>query len=42
MNWQTILENIPDLVLVTEEDGTILRASQGFQKDLGHDRRAAW
>lgn len=37
MNWQTILENIPDLVLVTEEDGTILRASQGFQKDLGHD-----
>ncbi|MGB1699177.1 MAG: ATP-binding protein [Nannocystaceae bacterium] len=35
MNWQTILENLPDLVLVTHENGDIVRASRGFSRILG-------
>ena len=35
MEWQTILENIPDLLLVLKEDGTIVRASQGFETYMG-------
>ena len=40
MNWQSILENLPDLVLVTHENGGVVRASQGFLKILGHEPEA--
>ncbi len=37
MNWQSILENLPDLVLVTRENGVVVRASRGFHKILGFE-----